>query len=150
MSKIKILLTQTIDKLGKIGDLLIVKKGYARNFLLPNNIAIIETKQNKNIIKKILNQKEKIEKENIKKAEDILIQLTQLNIVFKLKKSIKINKIFGSISALDIQKYLVKNNIYIKRKHIKLEHPINKEGIYQCKIKIYKNIEKIINFKVII
>ena len=93
----KVILTANIKKLGKIGDLVTVKDGYARNFLFPQKQALRENKENLEYFEKI---KEEIKnKDKIKKdiAENLLKKLNDIDIIF-LKEADENNQLYGTIS----------------------------------------------------
>ena len=136
----KIILISDYEGLGKAGDLVDVKPGFARNRLLPNGFALRAS--NKNIA--LVEEKKKI-LETIKMREDISLQklLTQLS---KTEITIEAQvgeeeKIFGSVTSNDIQKSLEKKGIIIDRNTILLESPIKSLGIFHVKIRLSKDYE---------
>ena len=86
----KVILTTNIKKLGKIGDLVTVKDGFARNFLFPNKMALRENKKNLDYYEKIKTKCIKMKRQK-NDAENILSKLSKLKIIFKKKLMKKIN-----------------------------------------------------------
>ena len=102
----KVILTSNVKKLGKIGDLVTVKDGFARNYLLPQEKALRDNKKNLeyfNKLKEEITAKENIQREN---AENILIKLNDIKIEF-IKEADDNDQLYGSVSAKDIQIYLI-------------------------------------------
>ena len=97
----KVILTTNIKKLGKIGDQLTVKDGYARNYLFPNNMALRDTESNLKYYKKIkeeINQKEKAKKQ---KAEDLISSIKKINLEF-IKEADDKDQLYGAVSKKEI------------------------------------------------
>jgi|TARA_B110000495_G_C22953418_1_gene558408 large subunit ribosomal protein L9 len=139
----KIILTTNIKKLGKVGDLVNVKDGYARNFLLPQKKALRETEKNKKHFEKIkedINKKENQKKDN---ALKIIEQLKKLKIEFS-KESDEKDQLYGTVSKKEILNFLVENNINIMSDDIKIIEPIRSIGEHLVEINPYEGlIEKI-------
>ena len=136
----KIILISDYEGLGKAGDLVDVKPGFARNRLLPNGFALRASKKNIALVE----EKKKV-LETIKMREDVSLQklLTQLS---KTEITIEAQvgeeeKIFGSITSNDIKKSLEKKDIIIDRNTILLESPIKSLGIFHVKIRLSKDYE---------
>ena len=109
----KVILTTNIKKVGKIGDLVSVKDGYARNYLFPNKMALRDNKKNKEYYEKIkeeMNQKELI-KQN--EANDLIEKISKLKILFK-KEADEKNQLYGSISKKEILDFFSENGLKIK------------------------------------
>ncbi|BBA85338.1 50S ribosomal protein L9 [endosymbiont of Sipalinus gigas] len=139
---IKIILIKKINNLGNIGNIVLVKNGYAMNFLLPNNFAIIATKNNINNINNKINEVNlSIEYKNkyIKEIKDKIIKLS-LNDLTIYMKLIDEKKIFGSINKIDIIKILNNKDIKINKNQIILNKPIKIVGEHLIKIKIHNSI----------
>ena len=123
----KIILTTNIKKLGKIGDLVEVKDGYARNFLFPNNMAL---RQNEKNLKHYENIKEEIKNNEEKKhdlAKGIIEKIKSLNVEFK-KEADEKDQLYGSISKKEILDQLKKNEIFIHSDDIEMKNPIRTLG----------------------
>lgn len=123
-----------------------VNDGYARNYLIPNNIAQTATSSVLAKIESLINKQSEIEKENLEKMHNIAETLRKIKILIKAKE--KDGKLFGSITAKEIVKALAKENIEISQKSIKLSSPIRELGEYKVKIDLNNGIEAAINLKI--
>ena len=129
----KVILKEDVNNLGKQGDVVEVKAGYARNYLMPQKLAILFTKQQKKSIEEAQRvEKRKLEREK-DQLESVLKQVEDLNLSLKMK-SVEDNKIFGSVTKLDIVKLLEENGITIDKKYIDLSSPIKTLGEHKVNI----------------
>ena len=139
----KVILTTNIKKLGKIGDLINVKNGFARNFLFPQKKALRNTKNNKEYFDKIrdeINEKEAKNKDN---ALILLNNLKDLKIEF-IKEADENNQLYGAVSKKEIQKFLEEKNIKLLSDDIKISQTIKSLGEHTIEINPYEElIEKI-------
>lgn len=135
----KIILKQTVEGLGKVGDIKNVKEGYARNFLFPKGLALEANKSNLKIVEqqksKIL---EKLNKE-IDKAREFAKKLSEISVTIPVEVG-KENKVFGSITAADISQALKTEGFEIDKKTIFLENPLKELGAFDIGIKIHPEV----------
>lgn len=145
----EIILKQDIPNLGYKDDIVIVKNGYANNFLIPKGFATMATPQNKKIHAENMKQKAyKIEKQ-VKDAEKLAEMLQ--NITVKIgAKAASTGKIFGSVNNIQIAEAIkTQFNYEIDRKRIVIDSESVKElGNYTAKVNLFKNINVTINFEV--
>ena len=137
----KVILTSNIKKLGKIGDLVSVKNGYARNFLFPQKKALRESKKNLEYFEKIkeeINNKEKVKKDE---AENLLSKLKDINIIFKKEVDEK-NQLYGTISKKEIQNFLAEKEIKFKSDDIQISEPIKSVGHHFISINPYQDLSE--------
>ena len=119
----KVILKEDVQNLGQQGDVVEVKPGYARNYLMPQKLAILFTKQQKKSIEEAqIVEKRKLEREK-DQLESVLKQVEDLNLSLKMQSE-EDNKLFGSVTKLDIVKLLEENGITIDKKYIDLSSPI--------------------------
>ena len=144
----KVILKQDNDKLGKTGDAVTVKDGYALNYLIPNNIAMKATKGNLKVLEEIKKQTEKKQKKEITDAETLASELEKLTLEIKAKAG-EDEKIFGSVTQQIISEALVQKGFNIDKKHIVLEEPIKKLGIFTIEIKLHNNVKTTIKVWVV-
>jgi len=144
----KILLNEDIEHLGRLGDIVDVKKGYARNYLFPKNLALQPTKHNIEIMKyKKIKAQKKFELEKLSALEQKQkIEEVTLTIAKKAGES---ETLFGSVTVMDIQQKLEELGLQIDKKKIHLDEPIKKLGQHQCKIKLIQDIEAELKIDVI-
>jgi large subunit ribosomal protein L9 len=135
----KVVLLEDIPKLGKMGDLIQTKDGYARNYLLPKGLAAPANPQNlKNIEhqKTLLKQKQNRVKRD---AEKLAQRIEKVSCTIS-KPAGEEDKLFGSVTSLDIEESLNEEGLKIDRKKILLEEPIKSLGIYKVPIKLHPEV----------
>lgn len=136
----EIILLKTIRKLGKEGDLVEVKDGYARNYLLPQGMALRATDANYSRIEEIKKTKNK----SRRKEKEINIQLKEriekisLTIAVEAKED---EELYGTIGELQILKSLKAEGVDLVKGKLVLDEPISKLGVYNLKIKLDSEIE---------
>ena len=129
----KVILKEDVQNLGQQGDVVEVKPGYARNYLMPQKLAILFTKQQKKSIEEAqIVEKRKLEREK-DQLESVLKQVEDLNLSLKMQSE-EDNKLFGSVTKLDIVKLLEENGITINKKYINLSSPIKTLGEHKVNI----------------
>ncbi|MEN2985817.1 MAG: 50S ribosomal protein L9 [Thermodesulfovibrionaceae bacterium] len=131
----KIILKEDIQGLGKAGQIITVKDGYARNYLIPKGLALVADEKN---LKLVEYQKRKIEQEAKRKrqdAENLAERLSELQLTIKAKAG-EDQKLFGSITAKDIAEALQKEGISVDKKQIIINEPIKRAGEYEIQIKL--------------
>ena len=136
----KIILISDYEGLGKAGELIDVKPGFARNKLLPNGFALRASKKNIALIeekKKIAEASKKREDDSL---QDLLEQLSKTEITIEAQVGDE-EKMFGSITSNDIQKSLEKKGVVVDRNTILLDAPIKSLGIFHVKVRLSKNHE---------
>lgn len=130
----KVILTQDIENLGNEGDIVTVKPGFARNFLLPKGLAVnFSSNQLTKIENELKQQERKIEREKDSLSQ-ILNQLSSLEVSIKAKSEDN-EKLFGSVTKADIEQLLLQNNIKIDKKYIDLKSPIKTLGLHEIDVK---------------
>jgi len=146
----EVILKQDIPKLGYKNDLIRVKSGYARNYLIPKGLAILATDTNKKILAEVVKQKSFKEEKIKKEAEEVAKALEGLELKIGAKSGTS-GKIFGSVNALQIANTIKENhNMDIDRKMILVDGDSIKElGQYTAKIKLHKEVEVDLKFEVI-
>jgi len=136
----KVLLNENIESLGRLGDLVDVKAGYARNYLLPKGLALTPNKHNMEIMKfKKVKAEKQMELEKLS-AMELKTKIEEITLIIE-KKAGETDTLFGSVTAMEIEGKLAEMGIEIERKKFHLEEPIKKLGNYVCKIKLVEDIE---------
>ncbi len=137
----KVILTTTIKKLGKMGEKVSVKPGYARNFLFPNKMALRENKKNLEYYEKIKDEVKKNEDIKLNNAKKLLEDIKKLKITFK-KEADEKDQLYGSISKKEIIDYLQDNNLKVKSDDIIIKNQIKSIGEHLIQITPYEGISE--------
>ncbi|MEN2994427.1 MAG: 50S ribosomal protein L9 [Thermodesulfovibrio sp.] len=135
----RVILKEDVQGLGKAGQIVNVKDGYARNYLLPKGLALVADEKN---LKVLEYQKRKIEEEAKKKrqdAESIANRLSSLELKIQAKAG-EDQKLFGSITAKDIAEALQKEGFSVEKKQINILEPIKRLGEYEVEVKLLQNV----------
>jgi large subunit ribosomal protein L9 len=144
----KIILTQDLDDLGLEGDVVNVADGYARNYLIPKKIGLEANRQN---VKYMETQKRKIEIKRLKAKEDAeKIKEKMADVVVTIaQKAGEEEKLYGSVTSMDIANHLEKQGVIIDRRKITLEKPIKTLGEFEVPIKLYADVTGLIKVIVV-
>lgn len=145
----KILLLEDVDSLGRSGDIVKVKPGYARNFLLPQGLAMVANKQ-------ALMMQEKLQEERKKKAvvekresEALAARIEGVTLV-KVVKVDHEGHMYGSVTTLDIVHLLNDHlKLELERRNIQLKHPIKATGVHTITVKLKEDVQATFNLKVV-
>jgi len=144
----KVILKETIDSLGIIGSEANVAKGYARNYLLPQNKAVLATPENRNMLKQ---EKAKFELQIAKEktiAEEMAARLE--NVVCKITAKVsEEDRLYGSITVRDIMKALLDQDVKIEKRMILLTDPIKTIGTHKIPVRVYKEVEPEITVEIV-
>lgn len=144
----KVILKETISSLGIIGSEVNVAKGYARNFLLPQDKAVIATDQNRKLLAQ---QKAKFELQIAKEkevAEEMAKRLEGVSCTITAKVSDE-DRLYGSVTARDILDSLAKQDIEIEKRMLLLSEPIKILGTFKVPIRVYKGVKPEITVEVV-
>ena len=135
----EIILLKDVDTLGDSGDILIVKPGYARNYLFPRGLAVRSSKRNR----ALADEKKKVAKartmREAKAYEDLMNNLKKIEITIEVEVGGE-DRLFGSVTSQNIHEALIEKGIEIDRHAILLEEPIKALGIYDIPVKITKGL----------
>lgn len=135
----KVILREDVESLGTAGQTVEVKAGYGRNYLFPRNMAIRATKANLKSIGEIAKQTQIKEKKVRRGAEIIKDKIEALELSTQVLVGEE-DKLYGSITSLDIASLLEENGITIDKRNVQLEEPIRALGVYTVPIKIDKEV----------
>jgi len=145
----EVILIKDIEQLGKSGDQLKVKDGYARNFLIPKNLALEATPHNLNIIQQKKESKSAKEKNEKMKAIELAEKLSAISCTISMPSG-EDDKLFGSVTNGHIAEALEKaEGIVIDKKKITIPSPINKLGVYTVFVKLHPEVSRKIKVWVI-
>ena len=144
----KVILKENIEKLGFKDEIVDVKNGFARNFLIPKNKAVIATENAIKVLNEKLRQQESRLNEEIESANKTVEELSKLSIVIKSKLQDDGKKLFGSISSKQLVDEISKQGVEIDRKFVKLSS-IKEIGSYTAEIRLHRKVNCSIEFKVV-
>lgn len=145
----EIILIQDVDRLGSKDDILNVKDGFARNYLIPQRKAVIATPSAKKVLAENIKQRAHKEQRMRKEALEIAEKLANKNVKIGAKISSS-GKIFGSVNTIQVAEAINKKGFEIERKQITLpEDSIKEVGTYTAKIKLFKDVVVDLEFEVV-
>jgi len=136
---VEIILREDVQHVGKVGEVVKVKDGYARNYLLPHGLAYPATEANK---KKIAYEGERLAKQRAAEksaAETEATRLADVHLTFAVKVGEE-EKLYGSVTASDIQRKLEELGIHVDKRKIDLHEPIRELGDFTVGIKIHPEV----------
>ncbi|MFC2097324.1 50S ribosomal protein L9 [Bacteroidota bacterium] len=145
----EVILKQDIEGLGHTNDIVNVKNGYGRNYLIPKGLVTLATPSAKKILNENTKQRAHKEAKLKEEAEGIANKLKELSLTIGAKTSSK-GKIFGSVNTIQIAESLSKCGFEIDRKKISInEDQIKEVGKYIASVKLHKEVSVDINFEVV-
>jgi large subunit ribosomal protein L9 len=136
----EIILRQAVENLGTTGDVVKVKAGYARNYLLPHGLAYEATPGN---LKRIQQERERLEAaENERRgaAQTLAERLEQVSLTFSARVGEE-GKLFGSVTAADIAQQLESQGFHLEKRQIDLHEPIKALGVYRVPIRLHADVK---------
>ncbi|MCD4655576.1 50S ribosomal protein L9 [bacterium] len=139
----EVILTKEVKGIGKPGDLVKVSDGHARNYLLPKKLAVEANPENKRVLLQKEVQQEKKQARQEKRRTELAETISALSCIIKKQVS-EDNRIFGSVSHVDIVKCLQVEGIIIEKKQINLAKPIKTLGVHPVVIKLGKGTEAVL------
>jgi len=135
----KVILSKDVDKLGKAGEVVETKSGYARNFLIPQGIARPTTAGNLRLIEEEQKLKEQRAKKELTQAEKLANKIQTISCTIA-KEAGPDDKLFGAITTLDVVDALADENIKIDKHDVLLDEPIKELGIFHVEIKLHPEV----------
>tara|TARA_Y100000591_G_scaffold194750_1_gene168543 strand:+ start:246 stop:704 length:459 start_codon:yes stop_codon:yes gene_type:complete len=145
----KVILLEHIKKLGSIGEIIDVKRGYARNFLISKKKALFASKENIKEVEKLKSDLNKKNQEKKKEAKDIFEKLKNKQFVIR-KLSTENKELYGSVKPTEISKIIFdENKIEIKPSMIQLKDDIKTLGTYKAEINLHPEVQVEIKIDVI-
>ena len=145
----KVILLENLRKIGSIGDVINVKRGFARNYLISNKKALYASKENIKQVEKIkieLNKKDQEKKKNVK---NIFEKINKKEYLIK-KLSTENNELYGSVKPTEISKLILElDKLEIKPSMVQLTEEIKSLGVFKVKINLHSEVQAEINIKVV-
>ncbi|MGE5351329.1 MAG: 50S ribosomal protein L9 [Acidobacteriota bacterium] len=139
----KVILRKNFEQLGQIGDVVDVKDGFARNFLIPRNIAFAAQKGN---VRALEEEKKQLAKKKVKElqaAENLAAELEKVSVTIPVKVGEE-DKIFGTVTTQMISDSLKEKGHDIDRRKIEIAEPIKSLGIYSVNIKLHPSVTAVV------
>ena len=144
----KVILTTNVKKLGKVGELVNVKDGYARNFLLPKKMALRENKKNLEYYENIKEEIKINENNKLEQAKQTIENIKKLNIEFS-KEADEKGQLYGAISKKEILNFLKDNEVKVHSDDIVLSEQIRSIGEHEIIVNPYTDIQEAIKITVL-
>ena len=141
----EVILKEDIANLGKMGEVVRVRDGYARNYLLPRKLVLIANKKN---VKSFEHQKRLVADQRgrvLKQAQTLADQLAALSLVFPVEAGEE-GKLFGSVTNIDVEKALKAKGFQVERRKIHLALPIKALGDYEVAVRLASDVQ--VNVKI--
>jgi len=135
----QIILQEDVDKLGHRGDVVTVKPGYARNFLLPNKLGIEASAGNMKALERIRTSLAKKTATELESAQKQVALLNDVSLTFK-RKTGENDQMFGSVTSGDIAEALAAKSFKVDKRQIHIAEPIKALGDYTVTIKVFRDI----------
>lgn len=136
----EVILHEDVPNLGEAGQIVNVKNGYARNFLLPRKLAVVADSKN---VKMLEHQKKVVAAKQTRakgKAQELAKKIGELSITVEREGGDE-EKIFGSVTSMDIANALRGEGYVIDKRHIKLAEPIKKIGVYEVPVRLHAEVD---------
>jgi large subunit ribosomal protein L9 len=135
----EVILLERVEKLGAIGDVVSVKNGYARNFLLPNKKALRANAANKKVFEA---NRAHIEADNAKKRETALVDSKGIDgkTLTLIRQASNTGQLYGSVSARDLADLLVADGAHIAKSQIVLDRPIKAIGLHEVRVVLHAEV----------
>ncbi|MBM3327564.1 MAG: 50S ribosomal protein L9 [Calditrichaeota bacterium] len=143
----RIVLKTEVDKLGKTGDIVTVKDGYARNYLIPAGLALLADERNLKALEAQRRQAETRALREMKTHQAVAQRMAKIELTATVQVGEE-DRMFGAVTATDIAELLAAQGIEIDRRIIALEEPIKALGVYTVPIKLHAGVEAHIKIRV--
>ena len=148
MGQVKLILRESVPSLGEAGDLVSVKPGYARNYLIPQGKALFATESN---VQEFEHQKRvvagKVAKD-LKELGAVKARIESLSLEVKARVGEE-GKLFGSVTALQIAELLGESGVEVDRRRIELTEPIRQEGEHSVGVKLHRDLVAQLKLRVV-
>ena len=143
----KVILTKDVASLGDVGDVVPVKSGYARNYLLPRQMAVVANESNRREVEHYKRQLTKKKEEMLAGLRSVAKKIERLKIKVS-KQAGEEDRIFGSVTTVEVAALLLENGIEIDRKIIELPE-MKKLGSYQVAVNLHKEVSATLKLKLV-
>ena len=145
----EIILKKNVDKLGYRDEVVTVKNGYGRNFLIPQGYALLATPSNKKAHEEMLKQRAHKESKILAEAEELAAKLADVTVKIATKVG-ENGKIFGSVNTVQLADALRVAGYDVDRKSLKIkDEPIKEVGTFEAEVNLHKGVKPTIKFEVV-
>jgi large subunit ribosomal protein L9 len=134
-----LLLAENIPSLGQQGDIVRVKRGYARNYLLPNGLATVATEANKRMVELHRKRQEELAARKLLQIRKLADDVSKYSVTIEANANEE-GHLYGSVVAPDISKSLLSAGFAVQPDHIKLEGPLKELGMYTVKVELHPEV----------
>jgi large subunit ribosomal protein L9 len=135
-----VILLQDVDKLGRIGQVVSVARGYARNYLIPRGLAATATEGQQSMLAERVRQEAKRDQKHKRVAQDLAARYKELSCTITVQAG-EDDKLFGSVTERDIAVALAEQELAVEHRQVVLEEPIKQLGVYAIPIKLHPEVE---------
>lgn len=144
----QVILKEDVINLGYKDDIVSVRDGYGRNYLIPRGLAVVASESAKKVLAENLRQRQHKLAAIKKAAEDLAAKMEGVSLSLTVKTS-KYGVIFGSVTAIQLAEELNKLGFEIDRKVIYLKSPVKEVGEYTCQLRLHRDVQVVIPFVVL-
>jgi large subunit ribosomal protein L9 len=145
----EVILKKNVDKLGYANEIVTVKPGYGRNFLIPQGYAVLATASAKKAHAEVMKQKAHKESKLVAEAQELAAKLADLKVTISTKAG-ENGKIFGSVNTVQLSEALKKAGYDVDRKSLKIkDEPIKEVGTYEAEANLHKGVKPVFKFEVV-
>lgn len=141
----EVILKQDVDKVGSFGQIVRVKDGYARNFLIPKGLALAKSSSNIRAIEAEKKQKDLLILKEKQKAQEIADKISQVSCSLRVHAGVD-DRLYGAVTNEDIANALLEEGIEIDKRKIEITEPIKTIGVYLVPVKLHPEVK--VNIKV--
>lgn len=135
----KVILMDNVTRLGKCGDIVNVKDGYARNYLIPKGTALEATASNMNVFNERREELQRLDLKKKSEAQERLDKISQLSLTV-VQEAKEDEELYGSVTAAAIKEVLDKEGFDVAKEEILIQEPIKKLGVYNIRIRLHPEV----------
>ncbi len=144
----EVILQKDVEKVGRAGEIVKVRMGFARNYLLPRGLAVLATKRSVRQVEHLRKSAEAKAQRVLRDVQELAKKIEQAEIQLKVKVGDQ-GKLFGSITSKDLEEALQKAGITVDRKAILLEEPAKSVGAYTADVRLHTDVTAKLKFWVV-
>ncbi|MDA1014864.1 MAG: 50S ribosomal protein L9 [Planctomycetota bacterium] len=138
---VEVLLAEDVTELGKQGDIVRVKPGYARNYLLPQGFATVANEHNKRMVERHKQRLKDVEASRLRKLRELADAISKYSVTLEANANDE-GHLYGSIGQSDISAALKAAGYEVLPEHVKLEGPLRELGMYTIQIQLHAKVQK--------